>query len=72
MSSLTKKQIVTLIKRHKLMPVLYDLDRCRERKSTIGFLMTIANSSKRPVRRVIEILERHRDYGRYIYKNNLL
>lgn len=69
MSSLTKKQIVTLIKRHKLMPVLYDLDKCRGRKGTIGFLMALAEYSKRPVRSVIGLLEMHEHYRQYRYKN---
>lgn len=70
MSSLTKKQIITLIKKHKLMPVLYDLDKCRGKKGTIGFLMALAEYSNRPVRSVIGLLEMHRDYRQYRYKNN--
>ena len=70
MSSLTKKQIVTLIKRHKLMPVLYDLDKCRGGKDTIGFLITISKYNKRPVRSIIGFLELHRKYKQYRYNNN--
>jgi hypothetical protein len=52
------------------MPVLYDLDKCRGKKGTIGFLMALAEYSNRPVRSVIGLLEMHRDYRQYRYKNN--
>lgn len=62
---MTKKQIVTLIKRHKLMPVLYDLDRGRGGNDTIGLLMSIAKYNSRPIKAIIKLLEIQRDYKYY-------
>lgn len=70
MSSLTKKQIVTLIKRHKLMPVLYDLDKCRGRKGTMGLLINSTRNNSRPIRTIMNILEFHKKYNYYRLNNN--
>jgi hypothetical protein len=71
MSSLTKKQIVTLIKRHKLMPVLYDLDKSRNGKRTMELLINLTRNNSRPIRSVIGLLEFHKKCIYYrLNKNN--
>lgn len=70
MSSLTKKQIVTLIKRHKLMPVLYDLDKCRNGKRTMELLINLTRNNSRPIRSIMNLMEFQKKYNYYRLNNN--
>lgn len=66
--SLTKRQIVLLAKKYKLMPVLYDFDRMlsapklKSNKSGISYLQ---RECAQPVKQVLEVLRIHKRLREY-------
>lgn len=66
--SLTRKQIVLLAKKYKLMPVLYDFDRmlsAPKLKFTKDGISYLQKECAQPVKQVLEVLRIHKRLREY-------
>lgn len=75
--TLTPRQIVMLVKKYHLMPVLYDMDKMmsdpnvKYAKGALDFFYRCG--VRKPVKDVVEVLRLHkrlRDYAKQLKKNN--